>query len=155
MIAFAVCVFGSAGDAERAVRLLENLRPGQVIGVHDAAVVSWPPGQRKPTTWQVGGLGGGTALTGAFWGLLFGIVFLLPLAGPVGSADGSLTQLGLDPDFLAPLRQRITAGRSALFLLVPQATTDRLAEVIAGEVLVTALTPQQQQGLLAAFGEGD
>lgn len=153
MVALAVCVFELDGGAERALRTLESLRPGQVIDVQDAAVVRWPSGQRKPITWQAGSLGGATGLSGAFWGLLFGILFLLPLAGPPGPADVSLTQIGVGPEFLARLRRYLTAGRSGLFLLVPETAAARIEEVVAADVLLTTLTAQQERGLRAAFGE--
>ncbi len=44
-------------------------------------MVVWPPGTRRPRTYQAGPAPGPAALSGAFWGLLFGQLFLLPLVG--------------------------------------------------------------------------
>jgi len=44
--------------------------------VLDGAVVSWPPDEKKPKTRQLHSTTGAGALGGAFWGLLFGLIFL-------------------------------------------------------------------------------
>ena len=47
----------------------------------DGAVVSWPPDEKKPKTRQLHSTTGAGALGGAFWGLLFGLIFFIPLVG--------------------------------------------------------------------------
>jgi uncharacterized membrane protein len=74
-------MFRTAGGAEVALRILDDLRADQLITVDDAAAVSWPDDRRTPRAWQDCCPTGPNALAGAFWGLLFGIVFLLPLTG--------------------------------------------------------------------------
>ena len=66
----------------------------------DAALVSWPPGQRKPSTTSLGSLTGPGDLWGGFWGVLLALVFLAPLAGPTfgaaaGAVAGSLADFGV------------------------------------------------------------
>ena len=49
--------------------------------VEDAATVSWPSGAKKPKTRQLHSLTGAGALGGMFWGMLFGLMFFVPLLG--------------------------------------------------------------------------
>ena len=69
MATFTVWRFDSAGGAERAVTTLQNLQSQELIKVHDAAVVRWPEGRKKPKTRQLHSLAGAGALGSAFWGL--------------------------------------------------------------------------------------
>ena len=43
--------------------------------------MTWPAGKKKPKTQQLNSLTGAGALGGAFWGLLFGLIFFVPLLG--------------------------------------------------------------------------
>ena len=54
----------------------------------DAAIVTWPQGRKKPKTYQAVSTVGIGALGGAFWGMLFGLIFLAPLFGMVVGAHG-------------------------------------------------------------------
>jgi len=47
----------------------------------DTAVVRWAKGARKPRTRQMLNLTGMTTLDGAFWGMLFGLIFFVPFLG--------------------------------------------------------------------------
>ena len=61
----------------------------QLVFVHDAAVVWWEEGHRRPQLRQLRSLAGRGALSGAFWGMLFGMIFLVPVVGAaVGAAVG-------------------------------------------------------------------
>jgi uncharacterized membrane protein len=72
MATLTVWKFDTPDGAERATETLADLQKQELIKVHDAAVVSWPEGRKKPKTRQLSGLAGAGALGGAFWGLLFG-----------------------------------------------------------------------------------
>jgi len=71
----------------------------------------------------------------ALWGTLVGILFLNPLAGMVigaaaGALSGSLTDYGINDDFVKKLGETIPAESSALFVLVKSVTEDKvLAEI--------------------------
>ena len=155
--------FTSPEGAEQALRTLARLQADRLITVQDASVVSWPEGRRKPRTWQARDLAGPAALSGAFWGLLFGIVFLLPIVGmaigaAAGLAAGALGRVGLSDEFLQRVRDRITPGTSALFLLTSDAVVDRVRDAFAGthaELLVTNLSKDQEAALRAAFEDED
>lgn len=162
MATLSIWKFTSPGGAERALDTLRRLQAARLITVQDASVVSWPEGRRKPRTWQARSFAGPAALSGAFWGLLFGIVFLLPIVGiAIGAAAGAgaaLARVGLSDEFLQRVRDRITPGTSALFLLTSDAVVDRVHDGFAGthaELLVTNLSKDQEEALRAAFEDED
>jgi uncharacterized membrane protein len=163
MSTLSIWKFTSPDGAERALRTLSQLQSQRLIVVQDASVVSWPEGRRRPRTWQARDVAGAAALSGAFWGLLFGMLFLLPLVGmavgaAAGAAAGALSRVGLSDDFLQRVRDRITPGTSALFLLTSDEVVDRVHEAFAGthaELLVTNLNREQEAALRTAFDEAD
>jgi uncharacterized membrane protein len=157
MATLSTWTFDTPAGAQDALHILERLQWQRSIVVQDASVVSWPDERRRPDTYQVGDVAGCTALSGAFWGLLFGLLFLLPLADPVpGVRSGvvGLSRIGLPDDFLQRIREHVVPGTSALFLLVPDDVVDLIAEVLAGtaaDELTARLTPDQDASLRRAF----
>src|SRR5690242_9474574 len=81
MATLTVWKFDSDGGARNGLDVLEMLQKEELIQVIDAAVVTWPAGRKKPKTQQLHSLAGAGALGGAFWGLLFGLLFFIPLLG--------------------------------------------------------------------------
>jgi uncharacterized membrane protein len=155
-----VCTFGTADGAAGALRVIERLQTRQRLAIEDAAVVTWPAGQHRPYSYQAGTIDGTAALSGAFWGLLFGGLFLLPLADPDGAASrpGGLAAAGLSDDLLAELRRTITAGTSALFLLAGQTALEVIREGAGfsrSDLLVTTLGADQEEVLRHVFGAED
>ena len=73
MDTLSVWTFGAPDGAELALRQVERLQLRRAIAVADAAVVAWPAGATRPRTYQVGSVQGTVALSGAFWGLVFGL----------------------------------------------------------------------------------
>lgn len=153
--------FTSPDGAERALGTLAKLQSQRLIVVQDASVVSWPEGRRKPRTWQARDIAGTAALSGAFWGLLFGLIFLLPLVGMAvgavaGLTAGAFSKVGLSDEFLQRVRDQITPGTSALFLLTTDAVVDRVQEAFAGthaELLITNLSRDEEDALRVAFDD--
>ena len=70
---------------------LQGMQDRNMITLEDAAVVSWPEGNKKPSIPQEH-LVGEMALGGAFWGLLFGLMFFMPFLG-AGAAASLSTSL--------------------------------------------------------------
>jgi uncharacterized membrane protein len=101
------------------------------------------------------------ALGGAFWGLLAGIIFWMPLLGMavgtlVGAISGSLSEYGVADDFIEEVSRSIEPGQSALFILVIDATADRVIEEIkpwSPKVLRTNLSREQEAKLRDAFSD--
>jgi uncharacterized membrane protein len=162
MATLTIWKFPTAEGADHAARTLESLAKSQLIAVHDAAVVSWPPERKKPKVRQLHNLVGPGALTGAFWGMLFGLLFLVPVLGAAvgaaaGAAGGSLVDVGIDDDLVRELRDRVTPGTSALFVLTSGAVLDKVRDAFAGperpELLFTNLSPEQERSLREMFAD--
>lgn len=165
MATFTVWKLDSAEGAERTLATLERLQKDLLIKVHDAAIVTWPEGKKKPKTRQLHNLAGAGALGGAFWGFLFGLIFLVPFLGmAVGAASGaiagSLTDVGIDDSFVKEIRDKVTPGTSALFLLTSEAVEDKVQEAFEGadghaELIHTNLSSEQEEKLREAFAPED
>ena len=146
--------FETSDGAEAALGALERLQERRVVVIEDAAVLVWGAGERRPYGYQVGSADGVSALSGAFWGLLFGLLFLLPLAGAAEDL-GVLARVGLSDQFLAHARDWITVGTSALFLFTDRAAVDRLRETLIGaDLLVCTIDEQHDTALRRAFDAG-
>jgi uncharacterized membrane protein len=161
MATLTVWKFPNPSGAEQSAQKLEQLQSEELIKVHDAAVVSWPPDKKKPRTRQLANLTGAGALGGAFWGFLFGLLFFIPLLGmavgaAAGAIGGSLTDVGIDDDFIKRVRKQVTPGTSALFALTSDAVMDKVTERMQGsdaELLETNLSKEDETRLREAFAE--
>ena len=160
MATLAAWTFDTPTGADECATTLQALE--EVLDLRDAATVSWELGWNKPRTQQLAVTGPGGSLGNAFWGLLFGMVFFVPLLGAATSAAGgalagSLTDVGIDDSFINKVRDQVTPGRSALFVLGPDAVLDTIetsfsAHRPAGRIL-TILSTEQDQALHSVFAE--
>ncbi len=161
MATLTVWKFAEASGAEDAEQALERLATRQLITIHDAATVSWPLGAKKPKTRQANSLAGAGALGGSFWGLLFGLIFFVPLLGvalgaALGAFAGAMSDAGINDDFIRSVREQVTPGSSALFVLTSDAVLDEVTAAFKdhpGELIQTNLTDEQEQALREAFGD--
>jgi uncharacterized membrane protein len=161
MATLTVWKFPDADGADQAVRTLERLQSEETIKIHDAAVVSWPSGKKKPRTRQLSSLTGAGALGGAFWGLLFGLIFFVPFFGmaigaAAGALGGAMADVGIDDDFIERVRQQVTPGTSALFALTSDAVIDKVREAFSSthaELLETNLSNEEEVRLREVFAE--
>ena len=88
--------------------------------------------------------------------LLYLIVPMLGLAigAATGALAGSLSDVGISNDFIDSVRQKVTPGTSALFLLSSGAVIDRVRDEFQGseaELISTNLSGEQKQKLREAF----
>ena len=67
MATLTVWKFDDPVGADKAEQTLVSLSKQNLITIHDAATVSWPPDKKRPKTRQVESLGGVGALSGSFW----------------------------------------------------------------------------------------
>lgn len=161
MTTLTVWKFNDAKGASQALAKLSELTKQQLVEIQDAAIVEWPEGKKKPKTRQAVPLVGMGALSGAFWGMLFGLIFFIPLFGlAVGAAMGALSGMfsdyGIDDDFIKSIRDEVTEGTSALFLLTGNVTVDKVSEELKGQMgtlLRSNLSAEQEESLREAFGE--
>jgi uncharacterized membrane protein len=163
MATLSVWKFATADGAGAGEATLLALAKEELIRVHDAATVSWPADKKKPKTRQLSGTSGAGALGGAFWGMLFGLIFFIPLIGmaigaTMGAVTGSMVDVGIDDDFIRRVRQEVTPGTSALFVLTSDAVLDKVTQAFAAQnpkLIHTNLSQEQEAKLREAFEEED
>jgi uncharacterized membrane protein len=163
MSSLTVWKFTTPFGADAALEKLSALQTQQLITVQDAAVVSWEVGKKKPKTRELHDTKKAGALGGGFWGLLFGLIFFVPFLGlAIGAASGalfgSLADAGISESFIKSVRDQVTPGTSALFLLSSDAVMDRVKEEFpAGEaqLISTNLSTEQEAKLREAFAQED
>jgi uncharacterized membrane protein len=155
--------FPTPYGADDALATLEKLQTEALIQVQDAAVVSWEPGRKKPKTREMHSTSKTGALGGAFWGMLFGLIFFIPILGlaigaATGALFGSMADVGISDAFISTVRQKVTPGSSALFLLSSDAVMDRVTAEFRdsdAELISTNLSAEQEARLREAFGLED
>lgn len=99
------------------------------------------------------------ALSGGFWGLLVGALFLMPVVGAAigagaGALSGALTDVGINDSFMKEVAGVLQPGNAALFLLIRKMTTDKvLADLrgVGGTVLRTSFDETKEQRLRDAL----
>ena len=160
MATLSVLKFNDPYGADRVLLALQGLQEQQMINLEDAAVISWPHGNRKPKTRE---LHGGGAGWGAFWGFLIGLIFFVPFLGAamgagMGALSGSMADVGISDDFIKQVREKVTEGTSALFALTSGATApDKVVDELKQydfEIISTNLPEEQEQQLREAFAHG-
>ena len=132
MATLSVWKFQDVSGAEKAEATLSALQTQGLITVHDAASVSWAPGAKKPKTTQMHNLAG------------------------AGALGGSMADVGIDDSFIKSVRDQVTPGTSALFLLSSDAVLDKVLEAFEGqhvELVQTNLDSAQEQKLRDAFAD--
>jgi uncharacterized membrane protein len=162
MATLSVLKFNDPSGADRVLLALQGLQEQQMINLEDAAVVSWPQGNKKPTTRQLHSTSGAGAMGGAFWGFLFGLIFFVPFLGAaigagMGALTGSMADVGIDDDFIKQVREKVTEGTSALFALTSGATApDKIIDELKQydfEIISTNLPEEQEKKLREAFAQ--
>lgn len=155
-----VMTFNNEQTAEQVRDRLVELQKLQLITLDDAVVVV--RGQDgKVKVKQLVSLAGAGALSGAFWGMLMGMLLFVPFLGmAVGAATGAITgsmrDYGIDDTFIKEVGNSIQPGTSAIFLLVEQATVDKVVEQLkpfGGTIMRTSLSRENEARLKAAFGQ--
>jgi uncharacterized membrane protein len=122
-----------------------------------AAIVRDPEGKFRVTTNHHSVAGG--VNYGMFWGLLFGILFFVPFFGMalgagLGALMGKVEKTGIDKEFQRRVRDLMTPGTSALFLIVEKVTPDKAVEALSqygGTVLQSSLSKDAEKELQEAL----
>ncbi|MGO9419027.1 DUF1269 domain-containing protein [Roseiarcus sp.] len=100
------------------------------------------------------------AISGAFWGMLIGWLFLMPVAGAAvgaagGALGGSLVDVGInDDDMRKQANEALKPGTAGLFLLIRKMTTDKVLDDlkgVGGTVIRTSFDHAKEEALKAAL----
>lgn len=162
-----VVVFDDEKKAEEARLKLLKLQSEGFVELEDVVVVKEKDGTVRYHQMHKMARKGG--LAGSLTGLIVGSIFFSPLAGALfgavtGAVSASLTDVGIDDQFMRDLARKFEPGCSALFALVRKADPDRVGEAFlgfGGKVLVNSVS-KEREGLLQQYldataerGEGD
>lgn len=141
-----VIAFPSEQEADAVRAKLLDMQKSYIVDVEDAVVaVKDERGRIKLS--QLFHPATATAVSGGFWGLLIGALFLNPFLGAAvgavsGALAGALSDVGINDQFMREMAGVLTPGNAALFVLVRKMTTDKVLEQlrgVGGTVLRTSL----------------
>jgi uncharacterized membrane protein len=160
MTTFTVWKFDDPTGAEHAATTLQKAEADGLVKIVDHAVMTWPVGADKPETHHSHDDSKHGAAWGAFWGILTGALFTIPVVGGVvGLALGALAKstegAGISKEDLARIRTEVVEGTSALFVVTEEGNLDRLGERFRGsdqKLITTNLTEAERATLLETFG---
>ncbi|MDH2352555.1 DUF1269 domain-containing protein [Bradyrhizobium sp. SSUT18] len=151
-------VYPSEAKAEEVRQRLLKLQKEYLITISDAviAVKTDSGGIKLNQLVNTTSMG---AVTGGFWGLLIGMIFLNPILGvAVGAASGALggalSDFGIDDSFMKELSVSLHTGNAALFVLIKNMTADKVLKEIkdaGGTVLKTSLDDAKERALRDAL----
>lgn len=152
--------FPSEAKAEEVRQRILALQKEYLIELGDAAIaVKESDGKIRLN--QLMSTTAAGAASGALWGTLIGLIFLMPLAGAAlgaasGALGGYLTDIGVDDNFMKDVSQSLQPGNAALFLLIRKFTADKVLEDlkgVGGTVLRTSFDHTKEEALRAALAE--
>lgn len=152
-----VVAFDHLDDARNALKRLRDLEAEGRISFEDTALVERDPDGKSHVRNEVSGTTEGATAIGAIVGGVLGFAF--PLAGialgaALGAAVGSLLHTGVSGDFVDDIKDTLTPGKSALFLVVKQADADPVIAALRdfrGEVIQTTLDSEAEEALRQAL----
>lgn len=152
-----VVAFDHLDDARDAMKRLRDLEAEGRIAFEDTAIIERDPDGKAHVRNEVSGTTEGAAAIGAIVGGVLGFAF--PLAGialgaALGAAVGSLLDTGVSGDFIDDIKDTLTPGKSALFLVVKQADADVVIAALRdfrGEVIQTTLDSEAEEALRQAL----
>ena len=155
-----VIVYSTEARAEEMRQKLIGLQKEYLIEIGDAAIAVMHEGGKVKLNQLLNTTALG-AVSGSFWGLLIGAIFLMPLAGAAlgaasGALSGALTDYGVDDKFMKELSTSLQPGNAALFVLIQKMSGDKVLEAIKGTggvVLKTSLDHSQEQKLRDALAD--
>lgn len=153
-----VIVYPTETKAEEVRERLFELQKQYLITLGDAVIATKNDAGKIKLNQLVNTTAAG-AVSGSFWGLLLGVLFLNPLLGvAVGAASGALggalSDFGINDAFMKDLSGSLQPGNGALFVLVKEMTADKVLKEISGfggVVLKTSLDETKEQALRDAL----
>jgi uncharacterized membrane protein len=153
--------FTSEFKADEVLLDLRKLEREHLIDLEDAAIVVRNK-DGKVRVKQTQELDASGALSGGFWGLLIGLIFLDPMLAifgvAIGALSGGLAHIRIDDNFIQELGNTIEPGTSAIFVLVRKSTPDKVLEDLSkfeGKVLQTSLSHEDEAKLQAALTKSE
>jgi uncharacterized membrane protein len=144
--------------AQKALDTVQQLEKDLILQTGGAAVVRKTTEGKVEMVTKTGATSAGAAM-GGFWGLLFGLLFLIPVGGLIigglmGAVMGTISGWGIKDEFRSRAADVLKPGGSALVLFVAKATPDKALAALAplgGEVLRTSLSEDAEKEIQHAL----
>lgn len=149
--------YDDLGQAQKVMGTVGGLVKEHSLTLEDAVIVEHREnGKMKLHQPSLAGVG---AASGALWGGLIGLIFFMPLVGmaiggAAGAAGGAMSDYGIDDKFMNELGEKLPQGGAAVFVLVKEATADKVIPEIAqygGHVIQSSLSTEQETALQEAL----
>ena len=140
--------------ATRAYEEVLRLQNDHIVDLSGLAVVTVDD-KGKSHVDTPGKLVSGSAASGALWGMLLGLLFLVPiggllLGGAMGAVMGRLGKSGIDATFRERVQGMLTPGKAAVVIMATKITEDKFGSAMkpyGGEVLQTSLSTEDEKEL--------
>jgi uncharacterized membrane protein len=144
-------------QAKQVMETIGRLQKEHLLELEDAVIVEHQPGGKMKLHQPSLAVAG--AACAALWGGLIGLIFLMPLFGmaigaATGAAAGAMSDYGIDDNFMRELGQKLPEGGAATFVLVKEATADKVVPEISkygGHVIKSSLSNEQETALQEAL----
>ena len=152
--------YDTADKAAQALEKLGELQKMQLVTLEDAAVAIKDQKGKVKVKQTLEKMHTGSAATwGFFWGFLIGLIFMAPifwglLTALFAGILGKSRDLGIDNQFIKEVGDSLDPGQSALFILVVEATADKVLPEMAkfgGKVFQTSLSNEDEALLKEAL----
>ena len=153
-----VVAYPNEFQAEEVRLRLLKMQQEYLVDLEDA-VIAVRKQDGKIKLLQLHNLTGAGAVSGGFWGLLIGLLFMNPLLGAAvgagaGAISGALADVGIDDRFMKELGSNLKPGGSMLFILFRSITMDKALQELAGTggtIIQTSLSHEDEQRLRNAM----
>jgi uncharacterized membrane protein len=144
--------------AQKALDTVHALEQDMIMETGGAAVVHKTDDGKVEMVTKTGATSSGVAM-GGFWGLLFGLLFLVPvggwiIGGIIGGLMGTMSGWGVKDEFRSKAADVLQPGTSAIVVFVSKATPDKAMAALAplgGTVLRTSLSEEAEQEIQHAL----
>ncbi|MFF1508675.1 DUF1269 domain-containing protein [Streptomyces sp. NPDC058326] len=140
--------------AQRGFATVQDLQRDYVVHLNGLAVVSVDADgtTHVDTTSRIVGV---SAASGALWGTIFGILFLLPGVGlltgaALGGLVGRISRSGIDDRFRQQVEDLLKPGSAAVVIMASKITDDKFTVAMqphGGTVLKTSLSDEDEKEL--------
>lgn len=145
--------------AEKAYERVLQLQRDYIVDLTGLAVVRVDPNGKQHVDTPAP-IVGTSAASGALWGFILGILFLVPALGMVvgglwGAVIGRLNKSGVNKAFRQKVSGLLEPGKATVVLLARKVTDDKFSAAMSefgGQVLKSSLSEQDEQELMAELG---
>lgn len=146
--------YDNEAKAQEAFDEVEKLAGDYIVSLSGLALVTADE-QGKRHVRTAGKIMGASTAMGALWGILIGLLFLVPglgliIGGIAGAVSGTLTKMGIDKVFKQRVDSLLQPGKSAVVILANAITEDKFEASMArfgGTVLKTSLSDEVEKEL--------